>query len=708
MLRRWLLCLALALLCRAGAIEPALISVGDSWAYLPGTNEPPVSWREPDYDDSGWRRGDSGFGLTSRGENTQFIGVPRGHGAMYFRRPFAVTNLDEIQALVLRVDWQGGFVAYLNGREILRRGLGQPGMPVTHTNIAELRVAGVAEDLPLPEFRGLLRPGTNLLSAEVHLANPLWGYDIAFIPELLANFTRGPYVQNSAAGQMDVLWRTPLAGPARVEYGRTPDLGEVAPAREHPAHAFATLTNLTPGVRYHYRVTVATPGGEVSSPVYEVRTLPAEGAVTALLFGDSGSGALAQFAVAKQFRRLARDADLFVHLGDIIYPYFSYGLTDTRCLSVYRDELRSLPSFMTWGNHDLGFGIGPFQAAFRMPTNSTPPADHLTDYTAPDFYYSFDAGDAHFAVLFWPYSGQYNIRTNSPQMRWLEADLAASAKRWKFICLHHPVQTSGWHRWDDDDANGIYDRLEVADRLLPVAQRHRVRAIFSGHEHNYERFQPLGGVHTVVTGGGGVGLYGLAQLDTNSAAFYLRWHLSRLEIRDDTLRLAALDTAGKPFDVLEFRDTPPDSGDADGDGLGDTAEELAGSDPNRPDTDGDGLPDGWEFLRGLDPAAPSVVRSVDGIVGPGDPILLAEVLAEPIPRPLTDLRIHSLPDGRIQLRWLAAVGARVLVEAAGTPEGEFVALPEASPARPLTDDRQALELPMQAAARYFRVRLVAE
>jgi hypothetical protein len=708
MSRCWFWFLLLTLAGRAGAIEPALISVGDPWAFLPGTQEPPTHWREPAYDDSAWRRGESGFGTTSRGENTRFIGLPRGSGTVYFRRPFVVSQPDEIQALVLRLDWQGGFVVSINGQEVLRRGLGAPGTWVAYTNYAELRVAGAAEEFPVPNFRELLRPGTNVISAQVHLANPLLGYDVVFVPELLANWTRGPYVQPSAPGGMDVLWRTPLTGAARVEYGLTAALGNAVSAGAHPAYAFAALTNLLPGTRYFYRTTVATPGGDVSTPTYQFRTLPAAGPMTALLFGDSGSGARSQFEVAREFRRQSATADVFVHLGDIVYPSLTVGQTDTRCLSVYRDVLRSLPSFFSWGNHDLPYGPTPYQSAFRMPTNTTPALDHLEDRTQPDFYYSFDAGDAHFAVLFWTFSSQYYMRPDCPQLRWLEADLTASTKRWKFLCLHHPVNTSGLHRADNYNANSTADRLEVADRLLPVAQRHRVQAIFSGHDHDYERFQPVAGVHTLVSGGGGVGLYGLAEMDPNSACFYLRWHLTRLEVKEDSLRLTALGTDGGPIDVLEFRDTPADSGDADGDGLGELAEVLSGSDPKRPDTDGDGLPDGWEFLRGMDPATPSRIRSPDGSTGPGDSTLLAEVLAEPIPRPRTELRVHALPDGRIQLRWLAAVGGRIQAEAAATPDGEFLPLAGAGAPSPVAADRQALELSTETTARYFRVRLLSD
>lgn len=689
---------------RAVAVEPALISVGDSWAFLVTTNEPSAEWKEPGLDDSGWRRGDSGFGPNN--QNTLFLGLPRGLDPMFFRREFVVANPAEVAALVLRLDWQGGFVAYLNGHEISRQALGPPGSAVTFTNRADWRAAGFAENFPLTNGLPLLRSGTNVLAVRVHPPATA-GADLVFVPELLANFHRGPYAQQRSPESLDILWRTPLTGPARVEFGPTPGLGQTVPAQATTAYVFAPLTGLVPGGRCHYRVVVDLPAGRVESPIYEFRLLPAEGPMTALLFGDSGNGARSQFAVAHQFHRLAGRADVFVHLGDIAYLAFHDGLTDPRCLSVYREEFRSLPSFMTWGNHDVVYGATPYRAAFRPPTNDTPAMDHLAERTGADFYYSFDAGDAHFAVLYLPHAGYYAFRTDRAQYRWLEQDLTASKKRWKFLCLHHPVNTSGAHRRDDLDLTGVMDRLEIQEVLLPLAERHGVRLIFSGHDHQYERFQPVGRVHTVVSGGGGYTLYDLLEMDPNSATFRARWHLSRLEIRDDTLRLAALGTDGKPIDVLEFRDTPADSGDADGDGLGDLAEALTNSDPHRPDTDGDGLSDGWEFLRGLDPAAASVAKSADGVVGPADPVRLAEVLAESIPRPRTELRIHPLPDGHIQLRWLASVGARVLVESAVTPDGEFLALPEASPARPVAEDRQALELSTPAAARYFRARLVA-
>ena len=679
----------------ARAEDVALVGVGDVWRYQPAVEGVPEIWSRPEFDDQDWRTGESGFGISTWGENTLFGDQLRGDGAILFRKSFRVEDSAGIRSLTLRCDWQGGFVAYLNGVEIARRNLpGLPGTLVPLETQASVRYSGWAEDISVAGFQALLRQGTNVLAIQAH-PHELGSMDVVLVPELLANFTRGPYLQNVQQERATVIWRTPTPQSGRVEYGLDDGFESVVTVQSRLAAQAVELSGLLPGRRYSYRVWTGTDAAQAVSPVYSFRTLPENGDLDFAVFGDSGAGTAAQFQVARQLAKFR--PGLVVHLGDVIYPSFGAGRADTRCLSVYRDILRTTPFFATWGNHDLYAGPEPYLDVFRQPTNSTPAADHLVEGTRPEFYYSFDAGDAHFAVLFWPYSSQYYMREGCPQIRWLEGDLASSTKPWKFLMVHHPVNTSGAHRFDDYNHNQIFDRLEVADRLMPLAVKYGVQMILSGHDHNFERFHPVQGTHTVVSGGGGIILYGLSVRDPNSAVFDSRWHFTSFQLRGDMLRMVAVDTQGVAFDALEFRRSSADSGDADGDGLGDAAELALGTRPDDPDTDGDGLPDGWEFLKGADP------RNADPKpVG----LRFVEFLAAPLPRPSAELAGFARSGGGVELRWLQIPGFRGVVEGCDRVGGTWEALSpqgvnEGSEAKP-----QSLTLPADASQRFFRIRLV--
>ena len=426
-------CLALLCLIWPWCIGPgaaddiAWVGVGDEWRFVPGIIEPSVpatAWREPAFDDAGWLRGGSGFGQTLYGENTLLNDVPGFFVSAYFRRQFVVAAPGKIRWLTLRMDWQGGFVAFLNGREVLRRNVtnGSSGH-VPFDRLADFRAPGGADDFDISFAVTNLTAGTNVLAIQVHSSGAP-SPAIALVPELLADFTRGPLVLNVSSNRAEVVWRTPAPAGGRVEFGPTAALGSVARAAGPSTHQEVLLTGLVPGAVNHYRVVAEADGQEVASPVFTLRTLPVAGDLRIVFFGDSGAGSAPQFAVAREMAR--RDPDLVMHLGDVIYPQFSFAQTDTRCLSVYRQMLRSTPSYFAWGNHDLYAGVEPFIAALRPPTNDVPAAEHLLDHTRPDLYYSFDAGDAHLAVLFAPYLSQYQHSAGSPQLRWLERDLAAT------------------------------------------------------------------------------------------------------------------------------------------------------------------------------------------------------------------------------------------------------------------------------------------
>jgi hypothetical protein len=547
---RWLGFLWLLQASLGWADDVALVRVGEAWRYYKGTNEPSIpstAWREVAFEDSQWLTGRSGFGFGGSDDATYLADMYLGYTSVFARKKFVLADPSTVKWLVLRLDYDDGFVAYLNGTEIARRGvLGEPGAPVPFNAVASARFTYGAEEFNVTSFTNLLVAGENVLAVQGH-STSLSAFSFSLLPELLANFQRGPFIQNTSSNRTDVIWRTPLPADGTVEFGPTEALGLAVADPVPTTNHVLTLTGLEPDTSYFYRVRSTADGETATSPLLSFRTLKTHGPVTFMALADTGQGSLAQYNIASLLQRSA--PELVLHAGDVLYPYFYPPLVDTKCLSVYGPHLRSTPYFFALGNHDLYLGDLHWLAAFSLPTNTVTGTEH---------FYSFDHGDAHFVVLLLPTFDQLRFVVGDAQYSWLAADLAASAKPWKIIVGHLPPQSSSGHRRDDYDRNGIADRTELKDALLPLAARHGVQLILSGHEHIYERFNPTNGVHTVITGGGGAVLYGLSELDIADAQFWVRHHAVKVSIADDRMRLEALNEAGEVFDWMTiYRALPP-------------------------------------------------------------------------------------------------------------------------------------------------------
>lgn len=502
-----------------------------------------TNWTRPDFDDASWMVGISGFslGFGAYDEATLLDPVP-----WLFRCAFQVGDTRAISNLVFRVDYQDGLVVHLNGIEVARSGVRGGGGAV----IVDAHDRGKPVLMDLSAHRSRLVPGTNVLAVELRGRTP----DVArisFLGELLANFTRGPFVQGSTTSSVQLIWQTltPMPGALELRPVEGVDTAilveEPTPSLEH----VVSVGQLPPATRFRYRVRAGGGASGAWTLPKEISTLSATGGVSLALIGDSGTGSSAQYAIARLLRK--HRPDLVLHAGDVIYPSFTFEAADFRCLSVYAEQMRTTPFFFAMGNHDLYSGPEPYRQTFHLPINPV--------FGNEDFY-SFDHGDLHVAVLLMPYLFQYSPKAADPQQTWLDADLAASGKPWKIILLHHPMMSSGEHRFDDQNGNGIPDMQEVRDYVLDVATRRGVQLVLAGHEHVYEKFVPVKGVHHVISGGGGVGLYRFTQHEPNSAYFESRHHLSLITLTNEVLRLQAVGLDDQVFDELVIHRGPTPSG----------------------------------------------------------------------------------------------------------------------------------------------------
>ena len=146
----------------------AVVQDGSTWDYLLPTSQPVPYWMFLNFGASGWLQGASGFGY---GDGDDATVIPASH-SIYMRHVFDLEDAANFPAAMLAVDYDDGFVAYLNGTEIARGNAGEPGEVLAWDAILDgwheaVLYAGGTPDL-VDLNPGLLVSGTNVLAVEVH------------------------------------------------------------------------------------------------------------------------------------------------------------------------------------------------------------------------------------------------------------------------------------------------------------------------------------------------------------------------------------------------------------------------------------------------------------------------------------------------------------------------------------------------------------
>ena len=105
-----------------------IIDLGDEWNYFIGTQAPPENWYLPDFDDSNWLTGVSGFGAGD-GDDATIIEEIGDFDArsVFLRHSFDIADVNDVAAALLHIDYDDAFVAWLNGVEIARENIGEIG-----------------------------------------------------------------------------------------------------------------------------------------------------------------------------------------------------------------------------------------------------------------------------------------------------------------------------------------------------------------------------------------------------------------------------------------------------------------------------------------------------------------------------------------------------------------------------------------------------
>ncbi|MCK5801729.1 MAG: PQQ-binding-like beta-propeller repeat protein [Lentisphaeria bacterium] len=155
-----------ATMARPGAVKSnALIPQNSAWSYLAGQH-PQGSWTNTKFDDSAWKKGKSGFGYGDDDDTTVLKDMQLNYTVVYIRKEFAVDTIDALAELQLKIRYDDAFIAYLNGKEVLRVGVGEG----SGANARGLKghEAREYEIFQLGKIGKLLQPGRNVLAIEGH------------------------------------------------------------------------------------------------------------------------------------------------------------------------------------------------------------------------------------------------------------------------------------------------------------------------------------------------------------------------------------------------------------------------------------------------------------------------------------------------------------------------------------------------------------
>jgi 3',5'-cyclic AMP phosphodiesterase CpdA len=248
------------------------------------------------------------------------------------------------------------------------------------------------------------------------------------------------------------------------------------------------------------------------------------------VIGDSGRGTPPQHEIAAQMTAYREDFPFafVLMLGDNVYEGPATRDDYRRKFEEpYRRLLdHGVKFYASLGNHDDPHEI--IYPLFNMDGERyysfSPPEDLLTKIATRVEFFALDS-----------------TNLDRTQLRWLDERLEKSDAAWKVCFFHHPLYTSGRYRvW----ARGFRLILE------PLLVRHGVDAVFSGHEHIYQRTELQSGIQYFVSGGAG----SLRRGDASPASYVARsfdtdYHFMLIEIEKDALHFQAISRTGETVDA---------------------------------------------------------------------------------------------------------------------------------------------------------------
>ena len=157
-----------------------ILAKGATWHYRFDVLPPDPHWSQPEFDDSGWTKGQAPLGFGQDGQQTTLrvgsLGTER-RATAYFRASFQIDDPANMSQALLCVEFDDGAVVYINGQELARWNV------QTNSDHESCASEDILVDGPqrrvLMVRNDVLKVGMNAIAVEVHQSSR-WSADLHF------------------------------------------------------------------------------------------------------------------------------------------------------------------------------------------------------------------------------------------------------------------------------------------------------------------------------------------------------------------------------------------------------------------------------------------------------------------------------------------------------------------------------------------------
>lgn len=232
-------------------------------------------------------------------------------------------------------------------------------------------------------------------------------------------------------------------------------------------------------------------------------------------------------------------------LGDNVYEHGEPAWFEGAIREPYAPLLaKGVRFFPVMGNHDVRAEGGKAQREYwgapRWYKKSIGPADFFAIDTTVLLPRHQDG--AYEGVL------STASRLAREQLAWLDAELARSTASHRVVFGHHPLYVT------TSQLRKLAEARQLRSILEATLRKHGVALYLAGHEHHYERSEPVGGVVHVISGAGGKRSWWPLFFPSGAAERIVRRrHFLMLALSRGEVRARALGADGAVLDEFILR-----------------------------------------------------------------------------------------------------------------------------------------------------------